>query len=356
VTVQYFGGYTSPTQEALLVNSINMKTLVANVEDLSATLRVPPRKQGNIVVPGKHGTAYQPNNRFDENRLVWNMWVVGGNGDGSIPSYAGKSAVVAQRISFMRNLEILGHLFSNGRVLIQHTQPNGVDSRYIYASVKTAIDWSTSGSNPVAMFSVELVLHDPFWVGADPSSGPPTYSVTPAGGTQTTVALPCFNNQTGDPARDCLNATALCEDLVIKIVQIYNATGHDAGNPGFSNGLQLNSYNAGGQDNDTYTLTINAVLPGPTVGVPELDIWIDTKNMQCWIQAPDGTAYQNLLPYCSWSGANTSQLFAVAPTIGWFPTFAGGRIFFTDKGGGSYFPQSAGKTFSVTGHSKFLVG
>jgi len=144
--------------EALYVDGINMKTLARNVDSLAAVLRAPGKRTSNTLVSGRHGSMFA-SKQYDQNTIVWNLWVRGVNEDGTIPTEPG-----GQRQKFLKAVDTLNGLFgvAHRDLVIRYHRYDGT-IREARGSVQNVIDWSTNGQNPLGRLSIEIQLHDPFW-------------------------------------------------------------------------------------------------------------------------------------------------------------------------------------------------
>jgi len=146
---------TNTTTETLTVDGVVLNTLAKNITSLAGRLRTPPVRTNNIVVPNRHGVLRTPRKWFDANVLQLPMWVLGCADDGSIPT--------TSRTEFYKRVDELTALFSSPEpLLVQHTLPDA-SVRECLAEVLEVLDFTTSGINPVGMFSVALNVYGAFW-------------------------------------------------------------------------------------------------------------------------------------------------------------------------------------------------
>lgn len=153
----------APTIRNLSVNGVSIQTLAWNVTQRGARWRVPGRRGDNQPLPGLHGTNYLAGKTYDENTLVLNMWVIGANPDGSMPSSLNRVRQVEQ------HADMLTALFSSEtQLVLTQTRPDG--DRVLTGEVKSAIDFTTMAGATRAEFSVEIVAADPFWYSPETTS------------------------------------------------------------------------------------------------------------------------------------------------------------------------------------------
>lgn len=140
----------------LLVDGVSVQTYAYNVTSRASRWVVPGRRGDNPSLPGVHGTLWTPGKPYDENTLVWNMWALGCEPDGSMPAGRRQDKV-------MHNLDALMRLFSTPylRTVVQRNSVNG--DRQFRGEITAAIDLSSMAGGTRAEFAVEWTLPDPFW-------------------------------------------------------------------------------------------------------------------------------------------------------------------------------------------------
>jgi hypothetical protein len=144
------------TTEILTVDGVVLNTLAKNIESIAGRLHVPGKRTANQTLPGKHGTLYVANKKYEANVIVLPMWVRGCDDDGSVPSGS-------TREEFFTNLDVLTNLFMrDGLRDVSHTLPDG-SIRQCFAEVLSSIDFSVIGHNPLGKYSVEMEVPDVFW-------------------------------------------------------------------------------------------------------------------------------------------------------------------------------------------------
>lgn len=148
---------TLTTTERLTVEGVDLKTYAKNVTTLAAMLRSPGRRGENAVTAGRSGSILRSYKPYEEPTYVWPMWVRGCDDNGAIPSGTA-------RTQFYARVDELTRLFAkdSGILDVQHTLPDG-SVRQAFLEVKSAIDFTTIGVNPVGKFQVELVNPASFW-------------------------------------------------------------------------------------------------------------------------------------------------------------------------------------------------
>lgn len=147
---------TTTTAETLTVNGVNLNTLAKNITSLTGRLRAPALRTENVTVPGRHGTVWVPNKRYEEGQIVLPMWVKGSD----------DSETTIGRTVFYDNVDMLTQLFRPGAGLLEviHTLPDESERRCL-AECTEAINLTmvAGGLYPYATFSVALRVPDAFW-------------------------------------------------------------------------------------------------------------------------------------------------------------------------------------------------
>lgn len=148
---------TNTSSVPVTVDGVRLDTLAWNIENLTGRLGAAQRRGENRILPGRHGRLHKKYKRYDQNTLVYSMWVAGCDEDGDIPvdSSAYKE--------FRKNLDALNDLFSPGHRLldVRQTWPDG--DRQVLAELGQAYDPTVLGISPTAKFSVELIVPGAFW-------------------------------------------------------------------------------------------------------------------------------------------------------------------------------------------------
>lgn len=149
---------TLTTTERLTVEGVDLKTYAKNVTTLAAMLRVPGRRGANAVVAGRSGSILRGYKPFEEAVYTWPMWVRGSDDDGNIPGGS------TTRREFYKRVDELTRLFTkdSGVLDVQHTLPDGT-IRQAFLEVRSVIDFTTRGINPMGRFQVELANPAVFW-------------------------------------------------------------------------------------------------------------------------------------------------------------------------------------------------
>lgn len=143
----------------LTVNGVELHTLAWNVKNRSGRWRVPERRGADAIMPGIHGSARRLGKPFASNTMVWSMWAVGANANGTIP--ADKN--IAKKC--MENLDALSRLFTAPTLVINQTDWTTPDPlvRTCTAQCVSAIDFTSMAGGTMAEFSVELQIPEVFW-------------------------------------------------------------------------------------------------------------------------------------------------------------------------------------------------
>lgn len=135
----------------LLVDGVSVQTHAFNVTTRSSRWVVPGRRGDNPSLPGVHGSLWTPGKPYEENTLVWKMWAVGANPDGSMPD-----GDRAEKV--LEHLDALTRMFTAPGL---RTVRQG--DRQFRGEVTAAIDLSSMAGGTRAEFAVEWTLPVPFW-------------------------------------------------------------------------------------------------------------------------------------------------------------------------------------------------
>ena len=148
------------------INGVPLQTYAYNISTWGGDLQAPPPLRGeDITIPYVPGKRFMP--RVPDSRsMTLEMWVVGADVDGKVPTSA------TMRAEFEKNLKMLRNLFwnqGNPVTLTKRWKEYG-SSTVLTASAKAIY---ASGFAPAmngalrASFSVEFLLPDPFFYGAE---------------------------------------------------------------------------------------------------------------------------------------------------------------------------------------------
>ncbi len=148
---------TVTTEETLTANGVVLNTLAYNVASLTGRLRVPPKRGGNVSVPGRHGALRVAHKPFDQNEIVLPMWVLGADVNGAVPAYGDPL-----RKLLFDNVDTLTRIFGSDAVELVHTLPDG-SQRRVLGEVTEAIDFTSMAGGTRAEFAVTLVVPGAFW-------------------------------------------------------------------------------------------------------------------------------------------------------------------------------------------------
>jgi hypothetical protein len=163
----------------LTVNGVDISTLAYNVSDMTGRWTTPPKRGKDIDVPNRHGVVKTPNKKFSSGTVVFPMWVVGANPDGTIPSDTTSRKLIRS------NIDLLTRIFCRDSVTIDFTASDG-SVRRIIGQVLDAIDPTAQAGATRAEFSVSIVVHSAFWedveVVTSSKTGTGSWSVTEFGG------------------------------------------------------------------------------------------------------------------------------------------------------------------------------
>lgn len=149
---------TDSTIEKLSVDETSVMTYAFNVTSRGSRWKVSKVRGDNVVVPGRHGAIYVPDKKFEENELVLNMWVLGAEEDGSVPTG------MTQRQKVRDNANKLLKLFTQRNRLVRMAQVlAGGDTVETYAECLEAVDFTTEAGGTRAEMSFAMRMPDPFW-------------------------------------------------------------------------------------------------------------------------------------------------------------------------------------------------
>lgn len=152
-----FGGEAIRTSSwPVTVDGVRLDSLAWNVSTLNGREYIPGIRGTNIQVPGRHGSLFNPNKKFDEGKFILQMWVQGCDNKGEVPTNTYNE--------FRKNLDSLKLLFTKRGQLLDVRRKDGAgNERRAYCEVEAAIDPEVYGVNPAARFAVELSIPAVFW-------------------------------------------------------------------------------------------------------------------------------------------------------------------------------------------------
>lgn len=180
---------TNTTPYFWSVNGVSLQTYAFNITSWGDKQTLPPTRGANLLVPMQPGQTYVPKIP-DSRTLTLNMWVTGANPDGSIPR---NPAALA---TFQSNYAALQNLFWSVRQQMQLSQvvqyPDGTTHTVTALAEYAGGMQPTMQGQSAAIFSVDLLLADPFFYG-------PTIATTL--GSSTTI------NVVGDDRTDAVTLT-----------------------------------------------------------------------------------------------------------------------------------------------------
>lgn len=144
-------------QYPIWIDGYRLDTLAHSIETRSGRFNIPERRGESLVLPGRDGSLYRPNKRWESGLWSLSMWCADTNADGVPGSYE----------QFMANYEILVALFTRNDGLLhvrKQVKLSPVIEREAYMEVVGAITPDVSGhSHPLAKFSVGLEINGVFW-------------------------------------------------------------------------------------------------------------------------------------------------------------------------------------------------
>lgn len=198
------------------VNGVSLQTLAFNVSTWGGDLQAPPPlRGGDLVIPYRPGEVFQTR-RPSGRSMTFNMWVLGADVNGKIPTN------MTMRAQFESNLKLLRNLFWNqGRQVSITKRWKEPGSSVVQTATAKAI--FSGGFAPTmngalrATYSVEMYLSDPFFYGDEETvnfsaTSAPTVNITVPGDYETTVATMQFNG-----ARDNMRLTNLSEGVYVNV-------------------------------------------------------------------------------------------------------------------------------------------
>lgn len=145
--------------ETVLVNGVDLNSLVWNVTDLSGLIQTPPKRGENLVVAGRHGELRRKNKLYGPNEFVLPMWVVGANpANGVAPP-----DTQAQAQEFLARISELIKLFTTETVVLDHVRPDGTTRRAICEVLKEFDPSRILGGPITGKVNIPLEMADPFW-------------------------------------------------------------------------------------------------------------------------------------------------------------------------------------------------
>lgn len=167
--------------QQLTVNGVDLSQYAVILDSRSPLMHVPKKRQGNVTVPGRHGTIHIPNKRYDESTVVLTLLVLGAQPDGTVPN----GSTAAQQ--FYMRADALAELFSADTVALARTMPDGT-TRTATAEVLDVMDFTRNlGDAPLlGQVKVALTIPGAFWTSAG------NVSATITGVTGTTASLAVF--------------------------------------------------------------------------------------------------------------------------------------------------------------------
>ncbi|MFR9807059.1 hypothetical protein ACL02T_32900 [Pseudonocardia sp. RS010] len=185
-----------PIPDMLRLNGLPIRRFAHRSRDMSTLLRVPEKRGGDIVIPGRHGERRIPGKLYGAGVAALPLAIVGVDPeDGRIPAGSTMRRQLHERIDEL--MEAIGE----ETVLIEYTRTNG-EEREITGEVLDVIEPKTELQSGVAELDLVIRLADPFWRDIDDTT---TDNVV-EGPTGTTARLSGFDG-----------ATAPMEDLFVEL-------------------------------------------------------------------------------------------------------------------------------------------
>lgn len=129
----------------LTANGVELAAVVHNLTSLTGRWTTPPRRGGDILIPGRHGALRATGKKFGPGTVTLPMWVTG-------DTVAGTRA----------NLDTLTRVFAADTVELVHTPPGGV-ARRVTGQVLDVVEFSALPGATSAQFSVSLTTAGAFW-------------------------------------------------------------------------------------------------------------------------------------------------------------------------------------------------
>lgn len=200
------------------INGVSLQTYAWNITTWGGDLNAPPPLRGDdLTIPYRPGQVFQAR-RPDGRSVSFNMWVVGADEDGDVPSNA------PMRAEFEHNFKNLRALFWNqGKPVTLTRRWKDYGSSIVNTASAKAV--FANGIAPVmtgaqrATFSVEMFLPDPFFYGPDEvvnfaSAATRVLTPTILGDYETTQILLEF-----DGARNNFRMTNNTEGVYVNVAQ-----------------------------------------------------------------------------------------------------------------------------------------
>lgn len=148
---------TITTAEKFLIDGVALNTYAWNVTTWAGRLSVPARKGEVVSPPGRSGflpSLYAP---FEPGKVTLAMWIVGCTVDGQVPTDR------SLRAEFEANRARLINLFTRGGLMhLEQYKPDGT-VREAWATMTSAIDFTTQAGGTRAEFNVQLDIPASFW-------------------------------------------------------------------------------------------------------------------------------------------------------------------------------------------------
>lgn len=200
------------------IDGVPLQTYAKNITTWGGDLQAPPSLRGeDLTIPYRPGEVFQTR-RPKGRSITFNMWVIGADDDGKIPTSIPMRGMFEQHFKNLRNLFWnQGKQFTLTRRWKDYTT-NTVKSASAKAVFAGGLAPVMNGQNR-ATFSVELYLPDPFFYGAEetitfPATNVAEVTSTILGDYETTVALLTVNG-----ARNNIRLTNNNEGVYVNIAQ-----------------------------------------------------------------------------------------------------------------------------------------
>lgn len=147
-----------PGPERWLADEQDLSTMAWNVS--GSVTSVPGLRGSDLTLPMRDGVIHVPNRSAEVGELTLNMWVLGAESDGSVPSTRS-----ARRGLFEKNLHRLLAILTNrsSTIRIRRYMPDGIGYREAECVWSASTSVSTMMARQRAEFTVLLDIVDSYW-------------------------------------------------------------------------------------------------------------------------------------------------------------------------------------------------
>lgn len=176
------------TNEVLTFDGVQLNTYAKNISTITGRLTTPQIRGDSLILPSRSGYIFTPNRPLGPGELILNMWVLGCNDNGVLPSGSN------YRAQFQANWDSLSRLFTRRSKLSHITKvlPD-TTTRECDVEVVEQLDPEAAAGGTRAEFSVALNIPSVFWQDTNPI----TQSATAGATLPKTLNLTSFAGMTG---------------------------------------------------------------------------------------------------------------------------------------------------------------